>query len=206
MDSQAKHNIIGIIGDKITNILSVFLFSAKQKEYSDLKEHIRSNFIPKQMNLYKYDAILQMTASILYIFKFITVLFVMIYLKKYNLISVGDFAFVFGLMIVLTGDIYQATVFLQDFIKALGDLKASVSNLEERSQAETQNSNGIITGNIEFKNMTFYHNNTSIFDNFNLKIKQGEKIGIIGQSGSGKSTIVYLLLKFISYKQLKYNN
>ena len=196
IDSQAKHDIIGIIGDKIINILSVLLFSGKQKEYNDLAEHLDKDFVIKQKNLYKYTIKLQFVATILYIIKFIAVVFVMIYLKKQNLISIGDFAFVFGILLMLADGIYQATISLQDFIKAINDWKSAVSILEEQNQAQTSFASEIITGDIEFKNITFLHNNTPIFDNFNLTIKQGEKVGIIGQSGSGKSTIVYLLLKF----------
>ena len=49
-------------------------------------------------------------------------------------------------------------------------------------------------GEIEFKDICFgYDKNKMIFDNFNLKIRAGEKIGIIGKSGGGKSTLISLL-------------
>ena len=47
---------------------------------------------------------------------------------------------------------------------------------------------------IEFKNICFaYPEQSRIFDGFNLKIKSGEKVGIVGVSGSGKSTLINLL-------------
>jgi len=53
-----------------------------------------------------------------------------------------------------------------------------------------------IVGDITFKNITFKYSSsdTPILQNFNLKIKHGEKIAITGKSGSGKSTIVKLLI------------
>lgn len=51
-------------------------------------------------------------------------------------------------------------------------------------------------GEIIFKNLCFnYENNSAIFNNLNLHVKAGEKVGIVGHSGAGKSTFISLLLK-----------
>ena len=54
-----------------------------------------------------------------------------------------------------------------------------------------------IEGNIEFKNVdfTYLHTGIEALKNFNLTIKKGEKVAIIGRTGSGKSTIAQLLLR-----------
>ena len=51
---------------------------------------------------------------------------------------------------------------------------------------------------IEFRNVFFAYDNKAqkVIFNFNLKIKKGERIGIVGPSGAGKSTLVSLLLRF----------
>ena len=51
-------------------------------------------------------------------------------------------------------------------------------------------------GRIEFKNVSFKYNSKKVLDNFNLSVKPGEKIAIVGHSGSGKTTIVKLLYRF----------
>jgi len=54
-----------------------------------------------------------------------------------------------------------------------------------------------IKGNVEFKNVSFgYDKDELIIHNFNAKIKQGQKIAIVGPTGAGKTTIVKLLMKF----------
>ncbi|HVX51454.1 MAG TPA: ABC transporter ATP-binding protein [Chitinophagaceae bacterium] len=57
---------------------------------------------------------------------------------------------------------------------------------------------GPLTGDIVFKNISFTYAHTGIkaLDNFSLTIKQGQKVLILGKTGSGKSTIGQLLLRF----------
>lgn len=57
-------------------------------------------------------------------------------------------------------------------------------------------------GEIKFNDITFAYDPTKpLFNHFNLTIKPGEKVGLIGRSGAGKSTIVNLLLRFYEAQQ-----
>ncbi|SMC23608.1 ATP-binding cassette, subfamily B [Clostridium acidisoli DSM 12555] len=73
-----------------------------------------------------------------------------------------------------------------DVINKYGDLfNAKKENWED------------INGDIEFKNLYFsYKNGQKVFENFNLKVKKGETVALVGETGSGKSTIVNLLCRF----------
>lgn len=54
-----------------------------------------------------------------------------------------------------------------------------------------------VVGNIEFKNVTFaYKTGEKVLENFNLSVRAGEKIALVGDTGSGKSTIVNLACRF----------
>lgn len=58
-----------------------------------------------------------------------------------------------------------------------------------------------VEGEIEFKNVVFsYSDGTKVLDNFNLKIKNGEKIAIVGHTGAGKSTLVKLISRYYEYQ------
>ena len=57
-------------------------------------------------------------------------------------------------------------------------------------------------GEIKFNDITFAYDPTKpLLNHFNLTIKPGEKVGLIGRSGTGKSTIVNLLLRFYEAQQ-----
>lgn len=54
-----------------------------------------------------------------------------------------------------------------------------------------------LKGSVRFKNVTFqYKDGEKVLDNFNLDVKPGECIAIIGETGSGKTTIVNLVSRF----------
>ncbi|HET8991992.1 MAG TPA: ABC transporter ATP-binding protein [Candidatus Saccharimonadales bacterium] len=54
-------------------------------------------------------------------------------------------------------------------------------------------------GSIQFVHVDFRHEgaNTNLFTNLNLRIKQGEKVGLVGSSGGGKTTLTNLLMRFM---------
>ena len=77
---------------------------------------------------------------------------------------------------------------------------ASMSRLGEilNAQAEvTESANpidpGALSGNIEFRNLSFSYRDAAMLRGINLKIPQGARIGIVGVVGSGKSTLVRLI-------------
>jgi ATP-binding cassette subfamily B protein len=61
----------------------------------------------------------------------------------------------------------------------------------------TQPSQQAISGDIRFENVNFIFPNTGIhaLKNFNLHIKKGEKVAILGRTGSGKTTVAQMLLR-----------
>ena len=62
----------------------------------------------------------------------------------------------------------------------------------------------IIKGKISFENVNFeYEKNTPVLRNISLSIKKGERIAIVGPTGSGKSTIIKLILRFFELENGK---
>ena len=201
--SESRHSLIGMVSDCITNIITIFAFATGKKELHNLEQQINNHYIPSQINLYKYNFKFQIIGFILYMIMLIFIPFYMIHLKINGLITIGDFAFVFGVLLCLMGDLWETTISFQDFALNMGDLKSALSILQTPQQnLDSINAKELlITGQkIEFNNVSFsYNNQTNIFNNLNLIINPGEKIGLVGHSGSGKSSLVNLLLRYFKY-------
>ena len=83
----------------------------------------------------------------------------------------------------------------------LKEIKESLNNINDFWHLPLENDKNIeiglgeIKGNIEFKNVDFYYKNSKYpsLENCNIKIKEGERVGIIGQTGAGKSTFLRIL-------------
>ncbi len=119
-----------------------------------------------------------------------------------NKMPVGDlFSFiiytgVLGGAIASVGNLYT------EFVSALGATERITEILKSDSEIDINfNADNLpqIKGDVNIENVHFsYPSRTDIhvLKGINIKINKGEKIALVGQSGSGKSTIVQLLMKF----------
>lgn len=86
------------------------------------------------------------------------------------------------------------------------EVQVAVSRLQELMEVDREDialdysiRDFTLCDDIEFKDVTFaYGSRPPVIKDFNLRIKQGEKIAFVGESGAGKSTLVRLLLRFIN--------
>ncbi|HHT7009610.1 TPA: ABC transporter ATP-binding protein [Bacillus cereus] len=76
--------------------------------------------------------------------------------------------------------------------------------MDEKDLAPVQKGDGnpqVINGDIEFKNVTFsYDGKRDVLKNVSFHVKQGQTVAFVGHTGSGKSTIMNLLLRFYNIK------
>ena len=85
--------------------------------------------------------------------------------------------------------------------------KASYKRFEEfldlKDDNQLRNGNAINTdiGEIAIKNLSFQYEERKIIDDLSLFIKRGQKIAFVGENGSGKSTVIKILLGLLKYNQ-----
>ncbi|MEI8338968.1 MAG: ABC transporter ATP-binding protein [bacterium] len=129
-------------------------------------------------------------------------------------------AFAFGLIAVVklnanAGVLYLVIAYTSSLVQRLWVFTRVVKNINRSFGDSTQMTEilqleneiqdpkepvepAIRRGSIEFKDVSFKHSGASktLFENLNLRIKQGEKIGLVGPSGGGKTTLTSLLMRF----------
>lgn len=95
------------------------------------------------------------------------------------------------------GQIAQLSASIQSMIAAAERIYIFLEETEEASDLKRTKSTRNIEGDVEFKNVNFgYDESKTIINDFNCKIKKGQKIAIVGPTGAGKTTIVKLLMRF----------
>lgn len=88
-------------------------------------------------------------------------------------------------------------------INTLGQIKAyelSISGLEQNAGLETNTAASVKSHifSLAFKNVSFGYANASVFKNFSFHLQKGDFLGIAGKSGKGKTTVLNLILGFLS--------
>ena len=93
--------------------------------------------------------------------------------------------------------ISQVSAMLQAMVAAAERVFDFLEEPEEVKETEKGIDTSNIKGNVEFKNVQFgYDEDKIIINNFNSKVKEGQKIAIVGPTGAGKTTMVKLLMRF----------
>src|ERR1700753_3376724 len=107
-------------------------------------------------------------------------------------ISLGAFAMIYLLANQIARGVQELSFRMLDYFEQLGTLAEAldlVSAPHEIVDADDAAPLAVGKGHIRFENVSFRHpNGYQVFENLNLEIKPGERVGLVGPSRAGKST------------------
>lgn len=197
--TDSQHKAMGLIADNITNIFSLFSFASRNRELKKINDFLERDTAKKDYAWIGYELKTAFVGIFFYSIMLVSLFFFLIHLRRINVITIGDFVFIMTVTFFIVDNIWKLTSEVGDFVGKIGDFKSSFSILQTPQElVDEANAKDlkVTNGEIIFKDLSFrYKDGEQIFDSLNLHIKSGEKIGLVGYSGTGKSTLVSLLLK-----------
>ena len=113
--------------------------------------------------------------------------------------TIADIVFTIGVFFSVMGSIGMLINQIPDIIDKISSASKSYRELVGAIDvADIDNAPDLVIdrGAIEFKNISFKYRRKYVLRDFNLKIRPGERVGIVGLSGAGKTTLVNLLMRF----------
>lgn len=194
----------GKIVDVLTNMSTVRLFARKQYE----AQYIQSAQLEEMKKSRHAMLLIELTrvglgiSGLLLIFGMI---FTLLYGYGHGWVSIGDFTQVGMQTFWLLGWIWFVSYQLMQFARESGTIRNALNLVTATADISDNPQATVLTvkqGNIDFNQVYFgYQKNKPVFNNFSVHIKAGEKVGLVGFSGSGKSTFVNLILRYYELQQ-----
>lgn len=196
--ADARATWVGSIVDVLTNMASVRLFARKKFEKSYLKR-VSDNSVDKdQKRDWFFLKLHAFQGGSFLLFQAVCFWWLLNGLIAKTM-TPGDFVLVLTLNLHIIQNFWDIAKDMRDFWEKLGDIVQGLAIIE--TPIEIQDDPGaqelvVTKGEIEFDNVQFqYHDAESLFEHKSVIIKPGQKVGLVGFSGSGKTTFVNLILR-----------
>lgn len=198
--SESAATLTGKIVDSFTNILNVRLFARSDFESQYLKRY-QQDEINKAKSAMWLIEVMRFCQGIVGFLMIFAMIFALIYGWSHGWVTLGDFAQIgmqaFWLLGMVWYMSYQMTVFARE-VGIITNSLTLITKGHDIVDASDAKHLAVPNGEIRFENVSFAyrHNKNPVFKNVSVTIKAGQKIGLVGFSGSGKTTFVNLILRF----------
>jgi ATP-binding cassette subfamily B protein len=118
-----------------------------------------------------------------------------------GLMTPGEVVLFQTLFGTISGSVAMLIAVYPSFV-AGNEAVSSIAEIMQNDAVEHDNKKRVkeMKGEVEFKGVCYHYPDSSklVVDNFNLSVRQGERIAIVGSSGSGKSTVMNLIIGLLS--------
>lgn len=202
--AEGRSILSGRYVDSLMNIFNINIFSRQifEKQYLDkISYEVMKKDIALRWKLVKLWAIQGILCSLI----LGVIVFTLIFLRSKAIISTGEFVFIITITITIIQQVLGVAELIARIIEQYGICNQAFSmiyvhhNITDTKNAKPLKIDG---GEIAFKNVRFgYTKKKTLFYNLNLKIISKQKVGLVGCSGSGKTTFVNMLLRLFDIQE-----
>ncbi len=197
---ESTSYLASLIGESINGISTIRAFAAENWIKGRFNKRLRNNKKAKYKTL-KLLAFQHPVVGFIEAFGILAILGLGTIRINLGLLSSEEFSSFFAAILMLIDPISHISINFNEYKQAEASLKRLKKiNLEPTEQEENNLKNiSKIDGKIEFIKVNFeYKKKNTVLKDINLKISKGQVIAFVGSSGAGKSTMMALILKFIT--------
>lgn len=202
---QMRSSLAGKIVDSLTNNFSVnlffrFPFEKKNIEIAQVQEQ------EKHEKAKMYTSYMFLSMSVVFLLGMISLSWCLVIYWTKGLISTGEVVQIFNTTLAIFFAIWFVNEQAPSFFQALGLAKQAYELMNHPQDIlDAPGASPLIVkkGEISFHNVFFQHGTKKLFEDKNVFIKEGEKIGLVGHSGAGKSTFINLILRLFPVEKGK---
>jgi len=196
--SSARSRTVGMIVDSVSNHATVRLFARVDHERErldaaygpELATVLRANLAMERVRLFQFAA-----AAILKV----GIIVLAVWLWSRRAIGVGQFAMSVSLSLLIIAEVRNLSRRFLELFEALGNVGSGIRAIfrpHELVDLEGARELPIARGALSFEGVHFgYADSAPVFRGLSVSIPAGQRIGLVGLSGSGKSTFVNLVLR-----------
>ncbi len=197
--ATSKTSLVGKIVDSISNAMNMRMFARHNEEQQNIHTAV-DDVVLKSRAMQRRILHMHIIFDVSIIILLSAMMFGLIHMYSKGLVTAGDFAFVISLSIAKLFNLWYIASQFVEFAEHIGKCSQALTiitaphDITDRPGAKPLT---VKNGSIEFNNVTFHYNkNNTLFENKNILINPGEKVGLVGFSGSGKSTFINLIMRF----------
>jgi len=204
--SKIDSQLTGQLSDTISNNINIKLFGTLNFEIKSFNA-LQQKWYKIQHFSWTLAGVAEMIQSLLMLLLEFFVFYFAIKYRESAHLTVGDFVLIQIYVIGLFDHLWNFGKNIRKYYEAMSDAQEMTEILlapHEVSDTKGAKELVITKGLISFKNVEFgYQQTGAILKKFNLDIKAGEKVALIGPSGGGKSTITRIVFRFFDLQKGK---
>ncbi len=199
--ANAESRQTGTLADALTNVMAIKSFAREHDENKRFSDATNNTYAKLISMMYAFQRQQIFLSSVTGIMAAVALGVAVISVVSYG----ANLATAFLIFSYTSSIASQLFTFsnnaLRNFNRSFGDANDMIDILSTPSEVRDPASpekKQIHSGGIAFNNVVFAHDGAddALFDGLNITIKPGEKVGLVGHSGSGKTTFTRLFLRF----------
>lgn len=198
-ESQASTAMSGRLADMIANVMTVKSHSAEKAEIDEaykLSTHWRGRSLASMRGFLTVSS----GYSSLIVIINVTALVAAIWASEHHIISIATVYLAVTYTFTVARQLWEINSIMRNYNRVLGDAHDMTEILMTKQEVQDTTATKLVAskGAIAAVNVNFAHDGGDdvLFKDFSLTIPAGQKVGLVGHSGSGKTTFTRLLLRF----------